>query len=114
MPSESFLKLNPGLGGLQPKELKSLGLPSLGRRQKRAGPGTQRMARSATPVLRILLLNFRTALLDGDNLRAGCKGMRDAIARSIGLDDNDSTIDWEYEQVRTRGKTGLLVRIEKI
>jgi hypothetical protein len=72
------------------------------------------MARSNVPVLRILLVSLRGALLDGDNLRTACKGMRDAIARSLGLDDNDRTIEWEYEQVRTRGRTGLLVRIEEL
>lgn len=74
----------------------------------------ERMARSTTPVLRITIVNFREALLDKNNYIFGCKGIQDAIARSLGLDDNDQTIDWEFEQVRTRGSTGLLVRIEQL
>lgn len=72
------------------------------------------MERSTVPVLRIALVNFRTAICDSSNYIHGCKRIQDQIARSLGLDDNDRTIEWEYEQVRTRGKTGLLVRIEEL
>lgn len=54
---------------------------------------------------------FRRRLLDNDNLIAGCKALRDAIAHSLGLDDGDPRIDWQYRQVVTSQEPGTLVRV---
>ena len=41
------------------------------------------------------------ALDSGDNNRAGFKGIRDSIAKALGLDDGpDSPITWVYDQER--------------
>lgn len=45
--------------------------------------------------------------LDDDNLAAGLKPLRDAIARTVGRDDAEIT--WEYNQVRTQLKRGIEV-----
>ena len=50
----------------------------------------------------------------GDNLEAGCKWLRDAIANSLGIDDGDARVTWQYGQVETRGETGAVVTIEEV
>lgn len=57
------------------------------------------------------IISFRKRLLDDDNLSSGCKPLRDAIAKSLGLDDGDPLLRWDYQQVRTTGQTGTLVKI---
>lgn len=50
--------------------------------------------------------------MDDDNLAGGCKPLRDAIAESLGVDDGDPRVEWEVEQVQTRGREFVLVRVE--
>lgn len=38
--------------------------------------------------------------LDCDSLPASCKGIRDEIAKWLGVDDRDPRVKWEYEQRR--------------
>lgn len=114
--SDSFKKRNPHLFGVvqfhteisKPKELGTL---------DGAAPGQQasgsRLAGNR-PLLRITLVGFRRRILDDDNFTGGCKGLRDAIARWLGLDDNQKIIEWEYSQVKTNGRQGTAVRIERI
>ena len=73
-----------------------------------------RRAAPATPLLRVHLVCFRRPgrQLDDDNLRAGAKAMRDAIAAWFGLDDGERWIAWEYSQHETRGREGLGVKLE--
>lgn len=52
--------------------------------------------------------------LDDDNLIASIKPLRDAVAASIGIDDGDSRIRFQYEQLQTKGREGVLVHIETI
>ncbi len=49
-----------------------------------------------------------------DNLPSAFKGVRDGIAKSIGLDDGDRRFRWQYRQVETAGEEGTLVTIEVI
>jgi len=49
--------------------------------------------------------------LDTDNLAESMKSIRDAVAKSIGIDDGDERIKWEYEQVAV-GKRIYQVRVE--
>ena len=49
---------------------------------------------------------------DSDNLYGAIKPLRDAIAATLGLDDADKRIRWEYAQSCTRGQTGVIVKIE--
>lgn len=36
--------------------------------------------------------------LDSDNLSGSCKGLRDAVAAWLQIDDGDSRLTWKYEQ----------------
>jgi hypothetical protein len=51
--------------------------------------------------------------LDTDNLVAGCKELRDAIASAIGrlADDEKAGMFWEYDQAP--GPTGTLIEIRR-
>jgi hypothetical protein len=51
-------------------------------------------------------------VLDDDNLAGSIKPLRDAIARSLGIDDGDKSVRWEYGQIETRGTEGVLVKLE--
>ena len=62
----------------------------------------------------VTLIGCRNRILDSDNFQSGCKGIRDAIARTFGLDDADDCIRWEYGQVRTDGIQGVIVKIERL
>lgn len=76
-------------------------------------PKPQRL-KSGKGCLRLVvtLISCRRGELDHDNLVAGCKPLRDAVARSLGVDDADPRIKWCYGQARTDGETGTIVRIE--
>lgn len=50
--------------------------------------------------------------MDDDNLVASLKPLRDAIARSLGIDDGDSRVVWQYSQTETRGQQGVIVSLE--
>jgi hypothetical protein len=50
--------------------------------------------------------------MDSDNLIAGLKPLRDAVALHLGLDDADRYIDWAYAQVTTTGPVGVVVLIK--
>lgn len=51
--------------------------------------------------------------LDSDNTTSGGnKALRDAIAESLGYDDGDARIRFQYGQCETLGETGCIVRIE--
>ncbi len=71
-------------------------------------------ARQSCPegmVIRVELISLRRRLCDDDNDIAGKKPLRDEIAKTIGLDDGDPAIRWEYAQVLTKGSVGTLVKI---
>ncbi len=76
--------------------------------------GVQEPARGKEGVaIRITLISCRRKLLDAhDNLPYAMKPICDAIAASIGLDDADPRIQWQYEQILTKGEPGVLVHIE--
>ena len=60
----------------------------------------------------VSLIGLRRRPLDDDNYNGACKHLRDAIAASLGIDDGDKRICWQYQQLQTRGREGVLVRIE--
>lgn len=60
----------------------------------------------------ISLIGLRRIPLDDDNFNGGCKALRDAIAASLGVDDGDKRLVWQYGQLQSRGHEGYLVRIE--
>lgn len=114
--SDSFKRRNPhlfGMGGVQPEVRQPKAILPLVEKPQGHKPRRKRVAISR-PTIRVGLVNFRGKLLDGDNLITGYKGFRDAIARSLRMDDKDSVIEWEYSQLLTKGEQGTIVRIEKI
>lgn len=48
--------------------------------------------------------------MDDDNLRRAFKGLRDALAAELGVDDADPRVEWRYEQ--RAGAPGVELRIE--
>lgn len=50
---------------------------------------------------------------DDDNLVFAFKSARDAVAKTIGLDDNDPRIEWRYHQIIDRHQ-GVAVKITAI
>jgi len=104
--SESFKRLNPHLFGLARS-------PAQDRK-----PATTRdvlkpvkLNKRGTPIVAVSIVTFRKIVLDDDNNVGACKALRDAIADSLGINDKDSRVRWEYGQVETRARTGTLVRI---
>lgn len=76
--------------------------------QKPAG-GTQGMG------FRITCIAFRKRLLDAhDAVAYSFKPLTDAIAESIGLDDADPRLSWQYGQQQTKGSEGVIVIIEEL
>lgn len=72
---------------------------------------TARRGRKKSVVIVVTITRYGTRLLDGDNYQGGAKSLRDAIARSLALDDGDKRIVWEYAQVVTKGRRGTHVSI---
>lgn len=60
----------------------------------------------------VSIIGLRRRALDDDNFNGGCKALRDCIAASLGIDDGDKRLTWQYGQLQTRGREGYLVRIE--
>lgn len=49
--------------------------------------------------LTVVIARIAPRSLDDDNLRSGCKSVRDGITDALGLkNDRDSRLSWEYEQ----------------
>ncbi len=119
--SESVKRLNPHLygphhqntpvlGGLLPAKPKPNKVHSLDPKPKINRHGPRRVA------LVVSIIRVGKALLDDDNLTSCNKGLRDAIARTLGVDDRDPRIKWEYGQVETRhgASAGSIVKIERV
>jgi hypothetical protein len=60
-------------------------------------------------VVRLTLIGCQK--LDGDNLQAALKAVRDSVAKTIGIDDGDPRITWLYE-FELINKRDRRVRIE--
>jgi hypothetical protein len=74
--------------------------------------GKQQCQRTGGVAVVVTLIAFRSREYDTDNNVASQKGLRDAIAASLGLDDADRRIKFQYGQIVTRGRQGVLVKIE--
>jgi len=62
----------------------------------------------------VTIIAFCRREADDDNNIASLKGIRDAIAESIGIDDGDGRIKFQYSQSETRGRKGVVVKIESL
>lgn len=107
--SESVKRLNPHLfvGGVathkpQPNTGAALGGFEAGAQRGDGGLGGR---------IEVGLIAATHRRLDSDNLAAGFKPLRDAIARYLGTDDNDDAVEWQYGQVRCSGDEGTIVTI---
>lgn len=67
--------------------------------------------RDATPRIEVAIVAATHRRLDGDNLAAGYKPLRDAIAAWLGVDDTDDVVEWSYGQVRCSGDEGTIVTV---
>lgn len=112
--SEAFKARNPHLFGVGrlPHPVAQPAAPALEsalpKRQAGARGGRRGDRRPA-----VTIVSFRRRLIsDQDNLVAGAKALRDAIARWLNVDDADRVVRWEYGQVQTAGEEGTVVRIE--
>lgn len=70
-----------------------------------------KLSKRGLPVVAVSIVVFRRVAIDDDNNVGACKALRDAIAVSLGVNDRDSRVRWEYGQVETRATTGTLVKI---
>lgn len=68
-----------------------------------------RSKRSLVVCVEIIALRHR--IVDDDNIIAGSKHLRDCIAASLGVDDADKRLRWEYGFCRTEGREQTIVRI---
>lgn len=71
-----------------------------------------RPGQSCRVVCRVSIISCRRRLLDYVNLVAGAKGLQDAIAADLGVDDADPRVEWEFLQVKTAGCQGTIVTLE--
>lgn len=103
--SESFKRLNPHLlGGLPPAQPQ---------RDGQRNPTTSvAPQKSCAGRVVVCLVGHRRRILDDDNFVGACKHLRDSIAASLGLDDGDPRLRWEYGQHETRAAEGVAVTIQ--
>lgn len=74
----------------------------------------KRQTRKGGVAIIITLVTCRSRECDDDGNVAACKPLRDAISATLGLDDGDARIRWEYGQSETHGAKGVLVKIERL
>lgn len=60
--------------------------------------------------IRVVLVIASKRRLDDDNLQGACKFLRDGIAETLGTDDGDPRLTWEYHQIQSRDE-GVIVKI---
>lgn len=110
--SESVKRRNPelygGLGAMVPVE-REQGAPDA----LVQSPRPQRQRKSRLEII-VTIIVCRRRLMDDDNSQAGgVKALRDAIAASLGIDDGDKRIRFQYAQAQTVGEQGCIVKIER-
>lgn len=104
--SKSFLARNAEpVGGLEHPQREHNPLPALVHREK-----SQR-GRKTRVAICVSITSYRKRETDWDNIVSGSKPIQDAIAQSLGLDDGDSRLRFEYHTIVTRGATGTHVLI---
>jgi hypothetical protein len=59
----------------------------------------------------VQIISLRKRLIDDDNLIGGAKPLRDQIAKSLGLDDGDPRLVFEYSQIKMRANCGTHIII---
>lgn len=97
---------SPIVAGLPPAEPKRDSVPALEQKPKRTGSGKSRV------VVVVTLIRCGLRELDEVNLKASFKGLQDAIATSLGVDDADRRVLWNFGQCPGRGPRGTIVKID--
>ena len=96
-----------GVGGLQNPVRKPAPLQTLDHRAQSSPKG-----KTSFSGCHVTIVSLRRRIVDDDNLIAGAKALRDAIAEHLGIDD--SKINWEYLQLKTSGDEGTIVKITSL
>jgi hypothetical protein len=101
------------------KDRVNLGAVEAGQRQQPALPaldrGVQKRQKGKGGVeVVVTIIACRRVECDDDGAISAAKPLRDAIAHSLGMDDGDRRIRWEYGQCETRGAEGVIVKIERL
>lgn len=60
---------------------------------------------TVTPPAVITFTRISVNRMDNDNLAGAFKHIRDALAREIGIDDGDPSIEWRYRQEQVGKRT---------
>lgn len=109
MGTVNLYEINRFVGAVPNPESQHIATPALARGNKRGRSGKNRL------VARVVIISLRRKAVDGDNLAAGAKWLRDEISKQIGCDDAENAgIEFEYGQIITRGEEGTVVRIEAV
>lgn len=104
-----------GVGGLHPGQPEQGLRRALQQYHKTPEARPRRVVDGSGPVVRCTFIYCSGAgRQDFANRAQGFKQLQDAIAESLNLDDGDSTIEFEYEQIRTRGRRGTIVKMEML
>ena len=105
-PDGSWSK-RPPVGGLAPKAQQPERPRSLDSQKPR------REKRKGRVAVFVSIIACRARETNEDNFIAGTKWLKDSIANTLGLDDADKRIRWEYGQCETRGEQGVIVKVTK-
>ena len=113
--SASFKARNPdifSLGGLSAAQREQKQMETLERQVGGAQESRESVERRSVSKPRIALIAHRRRLLDSANLVASFKELQDAICEWLGVPDDDRGIFWEYSQIKTAGREGVMIKIE--
>lgn len=97
---------HPPVGAVEASSAQPASLPALERRIKE-------QPSRARSLVRVSLIACRRRLLDPDAVAFSMKPLTDAIAATLGVDDADPRVEWEWHQIKTAGDEGVLVKIAK-
>lgn len=97
------------LGAVGQSQREPAAVPPLASRPSRSKKGKSSLVRFV-----VTFISFRTRKIDDDNLCGGMKALRDSVAGSLGIDDGDERVLWQYCQVVTHGEPGTQVIIETL
>ncbi len=109
--SEATRKRNPhlyggGLGKVETHKPKPAAVAALVKDSRPAQAGKEGMGYRIT-----FVVVRKRSLLDSDNLQGALKPLRDAVAYSLGIDDGDPRIEWEYHQIKSTQPEGVTVMV---
>ena len=83
-------------------------VPALDRGEQVKQGGEARLGR------RVTMVSLRRRLLDPDAVSFSLKALTDAVALTLGVDDADPSVEWEWSQTKTEGEEGVIVKVERL